>query len=147
MNENSNIEISKVRLGELIKNARLEKAKKIGKKYTQQMLADDIGTGRGYIGDIETGRVYAGYKTLKKISEVCEVPLEFFNGETENIYYDDPAIFPHLPKDLQDFVINEESTPYLIVAKQLAAYNLDKLTEREMRLLIDWLKMAIKENK
>lgn len=145
MSDSKDIEISKVRLGALIKNARLEKHKKAGKKYTQQMLADDIGTSRSYIGDVETGRIYPGYKNLKKIAEACEVPLEFFNGDTENIYYNDPNIFPHLPQDLQEFVSKEENTPYLVVAKQLSAYDLSKLTEREMKFLIDWLKMAIKK--
>jgi transcriptional regulator with XRE-family HTH domain len=147
VNNSKDIEISKVRLGELVKNARMEKHKKTGEKYTQQMLASDIGSSRSYIGDIETGRIYPGYKNLTKIAEACEVPLEFFNGVTENIYYNDPNIFPHLPQDLQEFVAKEESTPYLVVAKQLSAYDLTKLTETELKFLVDWLKTAINNNK
>jgi transcriptional regulator with XRE-family HTH domain len=147
--ENSkDIEISKVTLGELIRKARKEKHKKTGIKYTQKMLANDIGVSRGYIGDIETGRVYPGFKNLKKIAEACGVSLSFFERteyDEERIYYNEPAIYEKLPDDLKEFVANEKNTPYLIVAKQLSAYDLSKITEREMQFLIDWLKMAIEK--
>lgn len=55
------------------------------------------------------------------------------------------AVNLKLPKDLQEFVVKEENVPYLIVAKQLEAYDLSKLTETEMKFLIDWLKMAIEK--
>lgn len=43
MQEYNDIEISKVKLGELIRKARNEKREKTGIKYTQKMLAEDIG--------------------------------------------------------------------------------------------------------
>jgi transcriptional regulator with XRE-family HTH domain len=64
--------------------------------------------------------------------------------DEERIYYDDPNIFKHLPPDLQEFVVKEESTPYLTVAKMLEGYNLDKITPFQMNVLIEWLRDAIK---
>jgi transcriptional regulator with XRE-family HTH domain len=140
--------LDKKELGKLIKKARTNKAEATSGKYTQDMLAKDIGISRSYVGDYESGRRYPKYDMLAKIAEACNVTLSFFGEEdTENIYYDDPNILNRLPKDLQEFVVKEESTPYLIVAKQLSAYDLSKLTEREMKFLIDWLKMAIEKDK
>ncbi len=85
MQEYNDIEISKVKLGELIRKARNEKREKTGIKYTQKMLAEDIGVSRSYIGDVETGRIYPGFKNLKKIAEACEVSLSYF----ENAEFDE----------------------------------------------------------
>jgi DNA-binding Xre family transcriptional regulator len=65
--------------------------------------------------------------------------------DEERIYYDDPDILKHLPNDLKEFVINEESTPYLTVAKMLEGYDLKKITPFQMNVLIEWLRDAIKE--
>jgi transcriptional regulator with XRE-family HTH domain len=140
--------LNKIELGKLIKKAREYKAETIGEKYTQEMLANDIGIARSSIGDFESGRKYPKYDYLAKIADACGVNLSFFGEEeTEKISYDDPNIFNRLPQDLQEFVLHEESKPYLVVAKQLSAYDLEKLTEREMQFLIDWLKMAIEKTR
>lgn len=74
--------LSKDELGKLVKEARKIKSEKIGKRYTQVMLADDIDKSQGYIGDIESGRTYPTFKVLSRIAEACEVPFSFF-GSTE----------------------------------------------------------------
>lgn len=71
--------LSKKEIGLLIKKARENKSLIIGKKYTQNMLADDLEISRGYIGDIENGRLYPNYVLLHKIAEKCEVPFSFFD--------------------------------------------------------------------
>lgn len=76
--------LSKNELGKLVKNARGNKAKKIGKKYTQIMLAADIGKSQGYIGDIESGRTYPTFRVLSRIAEACEVPFSFFDDAEAN---------------------------------------------------------------
>lgn len=73
--------ISKIKLGKLIKEARKIKGEKIGKKYTGQMLADDVGVSRSYIGDIESGRIYPSFLLLTKIAKACEIPLSFFEDD------------------------------------------------------------------
>jgi len=57
---------------------------KLGRKYTQTMLANDIDISQGYIGDIESGRTYPTFKVLIKIAEACELPLSFFENRDMN---------------------------------------------------------------
>lgn len=75
--------LSKEELGKLVKEARKIKSEKIGKRYTQVMLANDIDKSQGYMGDIESGRTYPTFRVLSKIAEACGVPFSFF-GDTEN---------------------------------------------------------------
>jgi len=76
--------LSKKEVGLLIKKARNHKSKIIGKKYTQNMLANDLQLSRGYIGDIENGRIYPNYVLINKIADKCEVPLGFFDDDKSN---------------------------------------------------------------
>jgi predicted transcriptional regulator len=71
--------LSKEEVGKLVKEARINKSKIIGTKYTQVMLAYDIDVSQGYIGDIEGGRTYPTYTVICKIAHACEVPLNFFD--------------------------------------------------------------------
>ncbi|MHC1732008.1 MAG: helix-turn-helix domain-containing protein [Bacteroidales bacterium] len=87
--------LTKKEIGQLIKTARKNKSSIIGKKYTQAMLADDLELSRGYIGDIENGRIYPSYVLLNKIAEKCEVPLSFF---------DETAVPPEDKRTKENFV-------------------------------------------
>lgn len=70
----------KKNLGLLVKLARNNKSKNINKKYTQLMLAQDIGVSQSYIGDIESGRAYPSISVLVSIAEACGVPFDFFHN-------------------------------------------------------------------
>lgn len=76
--------LSKEDLGKLIKKARELKSKLIAERYTQAMLANDVGVSRSYLGDIESGRTYPSYRLLQKIASACGVPLSFFDEQKEN---------------------------------------------------------------
>lgn len=73
--------LSKEELGLRIKEARQMKSNQIGRKYTQAMLANDIGISQGYLGDIERGRRYPNYALLSKISDACGIQLSFFDED------------------------------------------------------------------
>lgn len=75
--------LSKIEIGRLVREARIKKELKVGKKFTQQMLADTVHKSRSYIGDIESGRIYPNYVLLSKIAEACMIKLSFF-GEMDN---------------------------------------------------------------
>ena len=79
--------LSKKEIGLLIKEARKHKSKVIGSKYTQSILAEDLELSRGYIGDVENGRIYPSYVLLNRIAEKCEVPLSFFENESKAVAY------------------------------------------------------------
>ncbi|AEB76425.1 helix-turn-helix domain-containing protein [Clostridium botulinum] len=75
-------------LGQLLKKARSLKSEKIGKCYTQRMLAKDINRSQSYIGDIESGRTYTSFSILNEIAEACGVPIYYFqdrNNINDNI--------------------------------------------------------------
>ncbi|MEN6490208.1 MAG: XRE family transcriptional regulator [Smithella sp.] len=76
--------LTKEELGQRIKTARRYKTTRCGKKYTQSMLAKDVGVSRSYLGDIEAGRKYPNYALLSKIAEACEVPIILFDAEHYN---------------------------------------------------------------
>jgi transcriptional regulator with XRE-family HTH domain len=112
-------------------------------------LGKEVHLSHSYIDAIEKGTTNPSIPSLKLIANYFGVDVAYFLSENDEevIFYNEPDILARLPKDLQEFVLAEESTPYLVVAKQLAAYDLAKLTEREMKFLIDWLKMAIEKDK
>lgn len=73
--------LTKKGMGPLVKSARENKSSILVKKYTQAILADDLELSKGYIGDIENGRI-PELRSLNKIAEKCEVPLSFFDKIT-----------------------------------------------------------------
>lgn len=70
--------LSRKELGSLVKGARKVKSERIGKLYTQKMLANDLDKSQSYIGDIESGRTYPSFILLTQIAETCGVPISFF---------------------------------------------------------------------
>jgi transcriptional regulator with XRE-family HTH domain len=123
------------------------------KNMSVKELGESVGTSGATISRYETGVHEPKSNMVKKLAEVFDVNPAWLMGadidryNEDAILYNDPNIFPHLPQDLQEFVVKEESTPYLVVAKQLSAYDLTKLTETELKFLVDWLKTAINNNK
>jgi len=75
--------LSKKELGNLVKNARKLKSEKVGKRYTQRMLAQDINKSQSYIGDIEAGRTYPSFIVLNSIASACGVSLSYFQDENK----------------------------------------------------------------
>ena len=75
--------LTKKEMGYRIKEARKIKSKNIGKRYTQIMLAKDLGFSRGYIGDIENGGIYPNYVVLSNICNTCNISLGFFDDKNK----------------------------------------------------------------
>src|SRR3712207_505445 len=78
--------LSKKKLGELVKEARKLKSDKLGKRYTQRMLASDINKSQSYIGDVESGRTYPSFKLLNHIANACGVPISYFQDHNDINY-------------------------------------------------------------
>lgn len=91
--------LSKKDLGEKIKEARKIKSASIGKRYTGEMLANDIGISRSYLGDIESGRTYPNYVLLNKIADACNVPFSFFGDISDAIYEMVSKEYPDMSED------------------------------------------------
>lgn len=91
--------LSKKDLGEKIKEARKIKSANIGKRYTGEMLASDIGISRSYLGDIESGRTYPNYVLLNKIADACNVPFSFFGDISDAIFEMINKEYPNMSED------------------------------------------------
>ncbi|GEM_PF-2475411 len=71
--------LDKKTIGNKIKKGRELKGTRDGIKYTGQMLADELGISRGFLGDIENGRTPAPKKLLKEIIKICGLPANYFD--------------------------------------------------------------------
>jgi DNA-binding Xre family transcriptional regulator len=134
--------VKKVTRGEKI-DFLLKKNKKNVKE-----LSEFIGMSDGNVYKIIKDKVKnSDPEVFHKMAEFFDCSIEeiLINGiDEEKIYYDEESIFKHLPPDLQEFVVKEENTPYLTVAKMLEGYDLDKITPFHMGVMIDWLRNAKK---
>lgn len=88
-------------------------------------------------------------ETINKLAGALECDIEELI-EGQKVYYTEPAIFNKLPDDLKEFVITEENTPYIVFAKQLKRYDLEKMLENikdtDMQFLLSALYMHIQKN-
>lgn len=69
MNENNNLKV-----GFALKRIREMKSVD-GEKYTQKMLAKDLGVGQSYVGGLENNTRVPSFKTLTKITEALDISL------------------------------------------------------------------------
>lgn len=69
MDENNNLKV-----GFALKRIREMKSAD-GKKYTQKMLAEDLGVGQSYVGGLENDTRVPSFKTLTKIAEALDISL------------------------------------------------------------------------
>lgn len=103
--------MDKKRIGLKIKELRSKKSIKLGYKYTGEMLANDLGISRSYLGDIESGRTLPSPELITKLTETFEVSKDYFydNNSIKNDDFDDEirAIardLKKLPNDKKDLL-------------------------------------------
>lgn len=121
--------LSKKELGALVKKARNLKSEKIGKLYTQKMLAADLDKSQSYIGDIESGRTYPSFKILAQIADACGVPISFFQDDK------------NLSRHIENFVKSQLST--------VRTEDVPKITEHiknDPDINIDYIHDCLKDN-
>lgn len=76
-------------LGLKIKQLRSDYSIKIGKKFTQKGLSEELGITRSYLGDIESGRTKPNKELLKKIADFFNVDIEYFYNESLHNKHDE----------------------------------------------------------
>ncbi|MEQ1695533.1 MAG: helix-turn-helix transcriptional regulator [Hyphomicrobiaceae bacterium] len=62
----------------MLRGDSLLKAVRNWRGLTQQMIEQKTGIGQGYLSDLESGRRKGTHETLVKLSEVLDVPREWF---------------------------------------------------------------------
>jgi transcriptional regulator with XRE-family HTH domain len=114
----------------------------------EMATAADIST--SYLYNILSDRISnPSINTLKLIARKLDVSLDYLEDgiDEEKVYLDEPNIFNHLPRDLQEFITKEENTPYLILAKQLSHYDPNKITETDIQFLVGYIRTILLNNK
>lgn len=81
--------MDKKRIGLKIKDLRSEKSIELGYRYTGEMLAADLGISRSYLGDIESGRTLPSPELIVKLSNIFNVPKNYFNDSNNVENYND----------------------------------------------------------
>lgn len=125
----------------------------IKNKTSVKELAEYIGMSDKNLYRIINGQVKnPAPETFHKMAEFLHCTLEDIvvnDIDEENIFYSDENILKHLPKDLRDFVLNEESTPFITVGLMMKEYenDLSKLSAFKMGILIDWLQNEVNKSK
>lgn len=76
-------------LGLKIKQLRSDYSIKIGRKFTQQGLSQELGITRSYLGDIESGRTKPNKDLLKKIADFFNIDIEYFYNENPQNKHDE----------------------------------------------------------
>ncbi|MBS4958182.1 MAG: helix-turn-helix transcriptional regulator [Clostridium sp.] len=97
--------MSKENIGERIKELRKNKGIELGKRYTGQMLADELGISRSYLGDIENNRTIPNEIVLSKIADIFDVDLYDIIGENTNIEIDNTPSKEELSKQKVNSII------------------------------------------
>lgn len=104
--------MDKRRIGLKIKDLRSEKSIELGYRYTGEMLANDLGISRSYLGDIESGRTLPSPELIVKLTEIFKVSKSYFyeNDNTKNDNEFDDEIraiardLKNLPNDKKDLL-------------------------------------------
>lgn len=107
---------------------------RISHGWDQQQLAEKIGVGRSQISSYEIGRSKPRYEILVKLSELFNVPLDFFSEQSES---PGDKLMNHVEFSDEDFL------------KRIKLfYQGDPLTDDEVKQLLNYLRfLKSKDNK
>lgn len=94
-------------VGLKIKELRKNKGLKLGKKYTGEMLASELGISRSYLGDIESGRTTPNELMLSKIADVFDVDIWDILGEDADFEIDNTPTKEELSKEKVTSIIRK----------------------------------------
>lgn len=94
------------------------KAKGILKKD----LAKAMDISASYLSSVIAGREEPSGQLLNKLADYFDVDVEYFLDELIQKNIDEvPSVWDHLPEDLKEWIGQQESKPYLILAKAAAS--------------------------
>ncbi|MEQ8197683.1 MAG: helix-turn-helix transcriptional regulator [Clostridiaceae bacterium] len=93
--------LSRMELKKRIREARKLKSEKIGRNYTQVMLANDIDKSRQYISNLETGLSSPSFTSLRSIADACDVDFSFFECSEEDPSMNSSLVNPSKISDVR----------------------------------------------
>jgi transcriptional regulator with XRE-family HTH domain len=121
----------------------------VKKRMDAKELSDRSTVSIGYLYKVLNSKSDPSPETIHKLANALECDIdELIEGN--KVYYTEPAIFDKLPEDLKEFVVAEENKPYIVFAKQLKRYDLEKMLENisdtDMKFLLSALYMHLQKD-
>lgn len=120
-----------------------EKIKKLRKQHkkTLYLLSEQTGISVSYLSQLERDtRENPTKDKLERIADAFNVPISFFyDDEKESIPITSRYPINYLSDDIKEWILKEESIPYLMFAKKLSEGNLE-----DAELMIELIKLARK---
>lgn len=95
-------------------------------------LADRVGITPQHLSGIISGKKNPSLQLLKKMSEIFGGDADLLDANAFDVK-DNQYIMERLPADIRDWVLNENSRPYIVFAKMISE---NKLTSEELTSLI-----------
>jgi transcriptional regulator with XRE-family HTH domain len=121
----------------------------VKKKMEAKELSDRSTVSIGYLYKVLNNKSDPSPETIHKLANALECDIEELI-EGNKVYYSEPSIFNKLPDDLKEFVVAEENKPYIVFAKQLKRYDLEKMLENisdtDMKFLLSALYLHIQKS-
>jgi transcriptional regulator with XRE-family HTH domain len=104
-------------LGEKLRELRFNK------KWTLNELAQRSGLSISHISSLERGtRTKPSMEVVRKLANALQVPVHYLHDEAlgdRDLYSEADLLLARFAPDAQAFLLNEESTPYILFAKKL----------------------------
>jgi transcriptional regulator with XRE-family HTH domain len=114
-------------------------------------LSEAMQKTKSYIYQIIRNEADPSIDTLKDIARLLGVSVGYLEEDIEIdedvIYYNDENILKHLSPELREWVLKEESVPFLTVGMIMDESDLSKLSTIKMGVLVDWLQNEIAKRK
>ena len=112
---------------------------------TLQQLSEIAGISATYISDVENHRSNMSIKSLTKLSTALNVDQSYFLDEKATTLETLASIKGYdLPEDIKEFVLNEKSLPYIVMAKELD----DKgISAETIQMLVDHYLEVMSKNR
>jgi transcriptional regulator with XRE-family HTH domain len=114
-------------------------------------LSEAMQKTKSYIYQIIRNEADPSIDTLRDIARLLGVSVGYLEEDIEInedvIYYNDENILKHLSPELREWVLKEESVPFLTVGMIMDESDLSKLSTIKMGVLVDWLQNEIAKRK
>lgn len=122
-------------LGDKLKHMRTTRG------YSMSKLAELAGVSQATVSMIESGKnTNVTKETLEKLATALKVSVDYFLDEGARTVIE--MMGDKLPADMIEFVLAEDSMPYLILAKE--AWQATEMTESAFRVVLELLQKVQK---
>lgn len=103
----------------------------------KQELARQLGITPQHLSSVISGKRNPSESLLRKLSMIANVDMGFFDDDGDAVELKDSAIMEHLPEDVREWVLNEKSKPYIVLAKMISD---NRINSDELSTLVELIR-------